>query len=64
MTSTLHRGQEVRPGKQRGKEISHPQGSWLQALAWGETGMEKTPGYRNLDGKGQGSLQAELLVYH
>lgn len=62
MTSTLHRGQEVRPGKQGGKEISHPHGPWLQALGLGRNRNGEDTWTQDPGEKGQGSLQVELLT--
>lgn len=62
MTSTLHRGQEVRPGKQEGRKYpTH----WALA-AGARPGRKRNEDTRagNLDGRGRESLQVELTMDH
>lgn len=54
MTSTLHRGQEMRLGVGRGGGAPHPSGLGCRPSAWGETRTERTPGHGHLGGGGQG----------
>lgn len=65
MTSTLHWGQEVRPGKQGGKEVSHPHGPWLQALGLGrnrngEDTWAQEPGWEGAGKPAGGAVHVPL----